>query len=505
MKALDFILPAKNAGPASETETAAFPHSNAKANEPFDKMMNRALSKPAREPGEKPAAVKKPASNPGAVRKPRPSVDADSNTSATAAPTSLSVRDSSPASSTKSEDDSSSHETASSTAPDKGKEAGSNAGTGSVDADNTAALQTLAASLAVDQTPTTTPGISKMAKTDAEINPLEFVGTKVCSDPVSPNDLSENAPALAKSDLMPGAKAPAEAGKKVSGAVADPAKMSGPDDGAIPVQALFDQAEAVNETPANTANSEPGKPHALTAEAAGTSAAQHTATMKNADQAAKVAGVPEQSLPGVTLVAATVQEAFRPRPAAKAAARVESSDAAAPASAAVIDRPPTTGETSSSNLISASSQTELRTRALDRTHDMLALHGMQLKQTNTDSLHVVIKPGAGLQLSLQMKQTSDGIEAQAVLQQGNFNDLNKHWAELQQRLEERGIRLAPLGNDSATANSGNENFQRQYRQPGQPDALSAGAFAEFAVAGAAAARTTPAAEAITARGWESWA
>jgi hypothetical protein len=148
----------------------------------------------------------------------------------------------------------------------------------------------------------------------------------------------------------------------------------------------------------------------------------------------------------------------------------------------------------------------LRVRALDRTHDIMALHGMRLKESNTDSLHVVIKPGAGLQLSLQLKQNGDGIEAHAVLQRGDFNQLNQHWTELQQRLEQRGIRLAPLGHENSAASNGNENFQRQPHPPAEQDSLTVGAFAEFAHAvaggGSSAARVS---QVAAERGWESWA
>ena len=499
MKTPDLLLPFNTAGASSELELPPLHRSSAKPAEPFDKMMNRALARPARDQGEKHFAIKKSASHPGTVRKSKPSVNADPNPAGAAEPSGLAVHDRSP----KSADVDPAHDPESPAAPDAGKPTGQDAGPGSADAGNAAALQTLAASVAANQTTPAVPVISNQTKTSAEIIPLEMVGTTICSDPIPPGDVFENAAELTKSEVQSDAQTPASEGKKLSGTETGPAKKSGPDEGGIPITALLDQAKAVNETAANTADSALVKPHALTAEATGISAAQQTATMKNAEHAAKVAGMPEQSLPGVTLVAATVQEAFRPRPAAKAAARVESSDAAAPVNSVAANRPPATAETSSSNLISASSQTELRTRALDRTHDILALHGMQLRQSNTDSLHVIIKPGAGLQLSLQMKQTSDGIEAQAILQSGNFNELNQHWAELQQRLEERGIRLAPLGQDSATANSGNENFQRQSRQPVQRDALSAGAFAEFASA-SAPARTMPAA-ADTSRGWEGWA
>ena len=225
--------------------------------------------------------------------------------------------------------------------------------------------------------------------------------------------------------------------------------------------------------------------------------------MNKAEHEAKVAGTPEPSLAGVTVVSA-LQAAAHTKPAARATARVESSEAPTPANFSSAERTPSTAETSATNLISASSQTELRTRALDRTHDILALQGLRLKETNAGSLSVVIKPGAGVQLALQLKQTADGIEAQAILQQGDFKQLNQHWADLQQRLVERGIKLAPLGQDGSLMNSGSENFQRPSQQSAEQYSLSAGAFAEFASAGAATARPAPAV-AVTSRGWEGWA
>ena len=79
MSSLNFILPAKNAGSTSELETPALLHPSTKPSEPFDKLMNRALAKPTRDPGEKFSAVKKPAGNPAPARKPKPAADTESS------------------------------------------------------------------------------------------------------------------------------------------------------------------------------------------------------------------------------------------------------------------------------------------------------------------------------------------------------------------------------------------------------------------------------------------
>ena len=84
---------------------------------------------------------------------------------------------------------------------------------------------------------------------------------------------------------------------------------------------------------------------------------------------------------------------------------------------------------------------------------------MRVNDVGTDSLQVVIKPGAGTQLSLELRQHGGGVEVQAALQQGDFKHLSQHWPELQQRLEQRGIRLAPLTDDGTLANGGSGTFQ----------------------------------------------
>jgi hypothetical protein len=157
--------------------------------------------------------------------------------------------------------------------------------------------------------------------------------------------------------------------------------------------------------------------------------------------------------------------------------------------------------------IPVSSLVDLRTRALERTHDMIAMQTVRLVDAKLDSLHVVIKPGAGLQLSLELRQHGGVIDAQAVLQRGDFGPLNQHWPELQQRLEQRGVQLAPLANGVNTAaNFGGSGFQSSPHEFNPPDPLEASAFAEFALAGPAALSSIPAlATAGIPNGWQTWA
>ncbi|HEX4349324.1 MAG TPA: hypothetical protein VH251_03005 [Verrucomicrobiae bacterium] len=154
------------------------------------------------------------------------------------------------------------------------------------------------------------------------------------------------------------------------------------------------------------------------------------------------------------------------------------------------------------NVIDLPSLTDARMRALDRTQDMMALHAMRLVESKSDVLSVVIKPTVGTELSLELQVHPEGIQARATLTRGDHEFLNQHWPELQQRLEQRGIKLAPLGGETDFSANGDRHFQRQ--QTAQEEAAQqASAFAEFAAAGGnggASARL-----AVLHDGWESWA
>ena len=152
------------------------------------------------------------------------------------------------------------------------------------------------------------------------------------------------------------------------------------------------------------------------------------------------------------------------------------------------------------------SLTDARMRALDRTHDMVALHTMRLVESKSDVLSVVIKPSVGTELSLELRQRADGVTAQATLTRGDREFLSQHWPELQQRLEQRGIKLSPLGSEGDFSSLDGGSFQQsQYSHTDQEEAAQqASAFAEFAatspVSGGASARL-----AVVHDGWESWA
>jgi hypothetical protein len=145
------------------------------------------------------------------------------------------------------------------------------------------------------------------------------------------------------------------------------------------------------------------------------------------------------------------------------------------------------------------SPTDLQLQALERTHELVASHAMRLENVDRDTLTVVLKPGAGTQISLELRQNSDGIQAQAALQQGDYQHLNQNWSDLQQRLDQRGIRLGPLLDQGSFGNGGNEQSKPQSNQPAESVAGS-----EFAGV-RTSAKMNPAVRAKAAAGWETWA
>ena len=144
---------------------------------------------------------------------------------------------------------------------------------------------------------------------------------------------------------------------------------------------------------------------------------------------------------------------------------------------------------------------------VQRTQELISLQAMRLHETGADEIHVTIKPDNGLQLTLHLQQRGGGVEVRAVLDRGNFGLLNRHWPELQQQLESRGVRVAPLANADPSIGGGSEGF----RQPTTPHGQHAGDDAEPAempvvlFPGLPPATATASASRISTARLETWA
>ena len=241
-------------------------------------------------------------------------------------------------------------------------------------------------------------------------------------------------------------------------------------------------------------------PPASQADPSGTSAAKQDMTMKKAEKTSKVAGPAEQDLPGTTTTGSEELpkgQKLSPKASIHGSEKLDTAAIESPRIVASTDSPAPTV-----TVAAATTSPSIDSRVLERTHDIVALHAMRLTDTGSDSLHVVVKPGAGIQLSLELRQSARGIEVSASLHKGDYDQLSKHWPDLQQRLEARGVRVGTLTTSENFTGSHNQSKQQSSNQ----DPLYAGAFAEFALAGSMTeAPDARAARATAYRGWETWA
>jgi hypothetical protein len=235
---------------------------------------------------------------------------------------------------------------------------------------------------------------------------------------------------------------------------------------------------------------------------AGTGVATDVGQMKKTENGNKVAGLDEQVLPGGTN--GTAREAVTSSHPSVAQTRVvenKNSDFNLPLPALTA---PVADRSSSTNVIALPSLADTRMRDVERTQDMVSLHALRMVETKADSVSVVIRPGAGTELSLELRHRNGVVEAAAVLQRGDFQLMNQHWPELQQKLEQRGIKLSALGGEGNFSAADNGSFSRQQQASREEAAQQASAFAEFTMAmnrGGATARLAP----VAPDGWESWA
>lgn len=146
-------------------------------------------------------------------------------------------------------------------------------------------------------------------------------------------------------------------------------------------------------------------------------------------------------------------------------------------------------------------------RTVERAHDLMALHALRLRDSGNDSMQIVIKPSSDLHIALNLEMRDGTVQVNAQLQRGDYEFLNRHWTDLQQQMESRGVKLAPLTNQNQSqspASNGNLSQQSPGRQSPEEKASRTGAFAEFALAGVLVPKPSTKTTAA-ARGWESWA
>lgn len=144
----------------------------------------------------------------------------------------------------------------------------------------------------------------------------------------------------------------------------------------------------------------------------------------------------------------------------------------------------------------------------ERTQELVVWHALRLRTSGADEMHVVLQPDADLQLSLYLQQRHGEVEARAVVERGNFEWLNRHWPELQQQLELRGVRLAPLAGAPLSFGGGSTGFRHPSQHPhGQQtgDNVATASTLPATLLGSPPAAATASASGIAPRRWEKWA
>jgi hypothetical protein len=246
--------------------------------------------------------------------------------------------------------------------------------------------------------------------------------------------------------------------------------VPGPDE-RTPSEPAGPSVVAASMIPTAGSHPEPGKdvPQPL-----GTSAAQQETAMKKAEKMQKSADLPQQNLPGNGAVSAG-QDDFR---------------------VAALETGPIPAE--------AAAVTDARLVSLERTHDLVAMHALRVNHTGNEALRVVIEPGGGTRLSLELRYNNGQVDAQAELHRGDFEFLKHHWTGLQQQLESRGVNLGPLG--CSTQSTTHQRHSRNPNEPAADEQLARSAFAEFALDGSIGNSATGSkGQTKTHPGWESWA
>jgi hypothetical protein len=333
------------------------------------------------------------------------------------------------------------------------------------------------------------PASTDDAKTADQSTEAAAAADAPAAETSTPAENSQHAPAIGS----PAAQALAAQSVESNSDSANPAEAALATGADSPNSPLIDSKPAITQVGASL----PGT--------RGTSAAKQDMTMKKTEKTTKVAGSVEQDLPGMSTAGS------EELPKGQKLSIKEDGHGSEKLENAAFELPVrvfSSSESPAPTVTAAASTTApvLDSRVLERTHDIVALHAMRLGEYTSDSLHVVVKPGGGIQLSLELRQSARGIEVHASLQKGDFDQLNQHWSDLQQRLEARGIRVAALAIAENFSSTSNQQFQQSKQQSPNQDPLYAGAFAEFALAGSLTeAPAARAARATAHRGWETWA
>ncbi len=241
----------------------------------------------------------------------------------------------------------------------------------------------------------------------------------------------------------------------------------------------------------------------------GTSDALQQMPMKRAARQNEFAGSAEQELPTKAVAPVANGPPARRRRAVEPALQggfsglIPASGAVGEASSLSAKAAPLVAADSSSHVSAPEAQ------LVEQAQRLMTAEAVQLRQSGVDSLRVVIRPDTSLQLTLHLHQRESGIEVQARLDHGDYGLLSRHWNFLQQQLDLRGIRLAPLLHSESFSGGGHQARHQLSQSDGQPageEDAWAGKMVASTPGSQPPGRVAVASVSATARRhWESWA
>jgi hypothetical protein len=83
---------------------------------------------------------------------------------------------------------------------------------------------------------------------------------------------------------------------------------------------------------------------------------------------------------------------------------------------------------------------------------------MQFKNFKSDSMAVVLKPDKNTEIFLHLAMRNGAVEVQARFDRGDFSSVNSQWAQLQQTMQQQGVKLSSL----------QESLEQQQNPTGDP-------------------------------------
>ncbi len=144
----------------------------------------------------------------------------------------------------------------------------------------------------------------------------------------------------------------------------------------------------------------------------------------------------------------------------------------------------------------------------------ISQHTAELRDLKSDSMTVVLRPDAETEIYLRFRAKEGQIEVAARLDRGDSESLRSHWPQMQQALQQQGIRLGSLQDSGFQRQDSTPSFhhdtpQHQRQQPSEEQNGLSTFLEDMAASGSSrpssTKRQTRAGGTNGPRGWETWA